>query len=62
MKLQNLVRFLNMELILAMCLALGACTMFRKTQGSQELESLTEDVLKRHQGIEIDVRPLPNQR
>ena len=49
-------------LVIVVCIALGACTMFQKTQGSQELESLTEDVLKRHQGIEIDVRPLPNQR
>lgn len=48
-----------MRFIILMCF-LSGCTMFRKTDNSSnEMVQLTEDVLKKDQGVEIDVKPIP---
>lgn len=44
--------------ILSCLLLLSSCTMFEKNSGSNELESLTRDVLKKGEGVEIDVKPI----
>lgn len=36
----------------------GSCTLFRK-DSSNEMEELTEQVLKKNTGVEIDVKPIP---
>lgn len=43
---------------LIMLALLAACA----SRPSNEMESMTRDVLKSHQGVEIDVKPLPNQK
>lgn len=45
--------------ICAALAALSACTLFQKNQPSNEMEALTEDVLKRGEGVEVDVKPIP---
>ena len=38
----------------------SGCTLFSKTEPKDdELVQLTDDVLKKGQGIEIDVKPIP---
>ena len=34
------------------------CTMFERTDSSNELESLTKDVLNKREGVQIDVKPI----
>ena len=39
-----------------------SCTMFEKKESSNEMEELTQDVLKKNEGVDIQVRPIPNER
>lgn len=43
-----------------MALILSSCTLFQKTETSNELVSLTDEVLKKNEGVEIEIRPEPN--
>lgn len=36
---------------------LSACTLFQKSE-SHELESISDDVLRHKEGVEIDIKPL----
>ena len=49
---------MKIVVIYAALLALFGCTLFQKTQGNDEVEALTQDVLKKGIGIEIDVKPI----
>ena len=44
-------------LILALLVA-ASCTLFKKS-GDDELEKIGEDVLKSHQGLDIEFKPIP---
>lgn len=44
--------------IVSMC----SCTLFRKDSGDDEMQKMTESVLKHKEGIEIDFKPTPQQK
>lgn len=45
---------------LAVAMFLASCTLFNKSeQSNDELVQLTNDVLKKQEGVEIDVKPIP---
>jgi hypothetical protein len=48
-------------LVIILCFSFSSCTLFEKNSGSNEMESLTQDVLKSKQGIEIDVKPISKE-
>lgn len=41
-------------------LCLGGCSLFEPKK--DELAQLTEEVLKKGEGVEIDVKPIPQQK
>ena len=45
-----------MKYLILSCLILVSCS-----KKSFELEEISEDVIKSHEGIEIDVKPLPKR-
>jgi hypothetical protein len=50
---------LNMCLLFALSIFVCSCSMFQKNQSSNELESLSKDVLKYKSGIDIEIKPIP---
>lgn len=45
--------------VLLFCLAFCSCSLISKQQPSDEMEKLTETVLKKNEGIDIEVKPIP---
>jgi len=44
------------------CGVLSACTMFEKNASSNEMEMLTKDVLKKGEGVDIEIKPVPVEK
>jgi hypothetical protein len=49
------------ELALAVCLILSSCTLFKKS-GDDEMEKMTQDVLKAKEGVDIQIKPIPKDK
>lgn len=50
-------------IVLGLCtLCILGCTMFQKNASSNEMEGLTETVLKKGQGIDIEIKPIPKEK
>jgi hypothetical protein len=49
--------------IIALYLVFSGCAMYEKDAPSDELQSITQDVLKRGEGVDIQVKPIivPNK-
>ncbi len=39
-------------------LSLPSCSMFEKEESSNEIVSLTDQVLKKHEGVDIQIKPI----
>lgn len=47
-------------LILSCLIVLSnSCTFLKKESASNEIEALTQEVLKKNEGIDIEVKPIP---
>ena len=43
-------------------LSLSSCTLMRRDSADDEMEKMGETVLKHHEGLEIDFKPIPEQK
>jgi hypothetical protein len=43
-------------------LMLAGCSLYSKSEGSNELESIAQDVLKKGTGIDIEIKPIPSSK
>jgi hypothetical protein len=48
--------------LFSFCFSATGCTLFKKDSGGDEMQTMTESVLKHHEGIEIDFKPIPEQK
>jgi len=48
--------------LFSLCFLDCGCTLFRKDLGDVEMQLMTESVLKHHEGIEIDFKPIPESK
>jgi hypothetical protein len=56
------MKFLPLWIALILAATSSSCTMFAKSNSSNEMEELTSDVLKRKEGIDIRITPIDQEK
>ncbi len=51
--------FVKTFICICTCIIFCGCTLFQKNAGSNEMEELSEDVIKSKIGVDIQVKPIP---
>lgn len=54
--------YINGVVLVVLFVFFSACSWFQRNTSNNEIEALTKDVFKKNEGVEIEVKPIPNPK